>query len=260
MKFKTQSDIVRSIMESFERSRSERASHYSDSEVRHLVRRFLVSELLFLYAHGERLTPEARMFIRKAVRHLYYKDAWDRHMRGEVQDRELQGMILQSGFHEPGGADSSGGIIGGKIPKKIGPFLVVEIKAEENIVTQDGKFSIRKGETYLELHAPSVDPEEISLGQIRGALSSVTEYIQTEGLSPKYVLGVAVTTEGKRIGRVAERMGFHVSSLSLPSAVYNQLGQLNQRIAREGITEESIGFPELIYQDTNSFMQKFPPV
>lgn len=231
----------------------------SDSEVRYLVRRFLVSELLFLYSHGEKLTPEARMFIKKAIRHLAYKDDWDREVRGEQQDRRIHEMIVNSGTSEPGGADSSGRVTRGRTPKKIGPFLVVEVEAQEDMEVKDGGFAIRKGETFLELHAPVVDPSEVNLGKIREALGSVTEYIQTEGLTPKYVLGVAVTADGKRIGRVAQRMGFEVSPVSLPGAVYDQLGRLNQRIEREGITRESIGYPSLIYQKTKFFMNNFPP-
>ena len=231
---------------------------YSERERRYLVRKFLVSELIFLYVHEERLTPEAKMFIRKAIRHLANKDAWDREVRGEKQDPTVREMIVQSRILEPGGADSSGGT-GKRVPKKIGPFLVVEVEAGEDMKIQDGEFAIRKGETYLEIHAPIVDAEDIALGKIRNALGGVTEYIQAKGLTPKYVLGVAVTNDGKRIGRVAQRMGFEVSSLSLPSEVHNQLKQLNNRIEREGIFGESIGSPSLIYQATESFVRNFPP-
>lgn len=238
---------------------------YSERERRELLRRFLRREATALREKTE--DPETRRFVEKALKFLSAKEgtearqeAQEAERRRAVQKPEPEPSHAESGQHlysrtdyDVSGADASGGATR-KTPKQFGIFWAVEGVAEFDMVDSKSGFALNKGDSYVELHLPSVAPEDRTLEKAGASLEALGEYLDENELTPKYVFGITF----KKLADASRRWGFEVVDPDFLSADLRESVERFNRVAvREGLKDESMGRLLLAYQDGAVFLNRF---
>jgi len=157
--------------------------------------------------------------------------------------------------HATDGSDSSGGITTRKPPKKFGIFYVVEAVAQDKMYDPNSDFFLDKGDSYIELHLPEVElPKDRPLERVAESLASLAEYIGEKGLKPKYVMGIT----HERLARAASRqIGFQIIDPNMPQELREVIERTNDYAVQDGLKAEPMGPLVLIYQEIDTFLDKF---
>lgn len=138
--------------------------------------------------------------------------------------------------------------------KQLGTLVVREAEAQFDYDDPDSGFSLRRGDSYLDLHIP---PVPIELRHRRAAIRSlalVREYIIAHGLAPKYVMGVTY----ERVGEIAKKFGFNVAHPNpelLPNSVIRGVQRVHEQFTEEGMRGGDMGLPVIVFKDTGEFLK-----
>lgn len=243
----------------------ERGPNYSEKEQRRLTRRLLAREILVLSEQTS--NPVIKKLAEKALAILVMKERIESQAEGaskpEESDRVVPHIeetipIESHGLRQPdnvGGADASGGIITGSSGRQFGIFFAVERKAEEQFSDPKTGFFLNKGDFYIELHIPPVNPDDRVIGQVGPSLESLAGYLDEKELSPKYIMGITY----ERLASVSEKWGFTVANPDLPAEVSDAVERFSRAAVREGLKDQPLGQLQLAYQDGKSFLDRFSP-
>jgi hypothetical protein len=133
--------------------------------------------------------------------------------------------------------------------KKLGIFVVRDAKAKFDYADPSTGFSLRKGERYLDLHLPPVPQALRSREAVTASLGLIQQYIDAQGLQPKYLMGVTY----ERMARLAEsRFGFSVTypnPHSLPDDVVRGVQRVYEGFTEAGMNGAAIGLPAIVFQE-----------
>lgn len=134
--------------------------------------------------------------------------------------------------------------------KRLGVFVVRDAVATFDYDDEAPGFSIRNGDSYLDLHVPPVPQELRSRQAVEGSLDLITQYIEAQQLNPKYLMGITY----ERMARLAERQfGFTVAypnADSLPDGVASGVQRVYEGFTQAGMDGKEIGFPALVFIET----------
>lgn len=239
--------------------RSYESPRYSELERNRLVRILLAREARALFEQTR--NPETRKFAEKILVLLSLKDRIEAEAEAQGQPKPERRQERSSpptdetSQHDASTADVSGGITTRKPPSQFGIFWAVEAKAEESMHDPEGGFSIDKGDFYIELYLPPVNPEDRTLEKVTSSLQSLAEYLDSNGLAPKYLMGITY----ERLANASRRMGFSVINPSLPTDLRDGIERFNRAALREGLKDEPMGQLLLAYQDGETFLNRFSP-
>lgn len=248
-----------------ERSSAYEKPRYSEPERRRLVRRLLAREFQALY--DQTGNPETKRFAEKVLVFLILKERIELEAGGQSRPKGRQERITPPADEgaktqspdlrqrDASEADASGGITTRKPPQQFGIFWAVEAIAEETMQDPESGFSLGKGDSYIELHLPPVEPENLTLKKVTSSLQSLAGYIDSTGLTPKYIMGITY----ERLADASRRMGFSVINPSLPPDLREGVERFNRAAVREGLKDEPMGQLLLAYQDGEAFLNRFSP-
>ncbi len=243
--------------------RSYERPKYSELEKRRLIRRLLAREAQALYEQTR--DPETKRFAEKALEFLSLKERLEARVESSPDNRRQERLTpqvevaemqsLNSEQRDVSEVDASGGITTRKSPQQFGIFWAVEAVAEESMQDPESGFSLDKGDPYIELHLPPVEPENRIMEAVTSSLQSLAGYIDSTGLTPKYIMGITY----ERLANASIRMGFSVINPSLPTDLREGVERFNRTAVREGLKDEPMGQLLLAYQDGETFLSRFSP-
>lgn len=139
--------------------------------------------------------------------------------------------------------------------KKLGVFVIREEHARFTYEDPESGFSIKEGESFLDIHLPPVPIDRRNRDSVQSSLEMLAKYMKFHGINPKYILGITY----ERLGRFAER-AFDFNRLDinpgvLPNDVVNGVVKVYEATGRA----EEMGPPVVIYRDVQGFLDQYSP-
>lgn len=139
--------------------------------------------------------------------------------------------------------------------KKLGVFIVRDAEAGFDYDDSETGFSLRYGDRYLDLHVPPVPEELRSRDAVLASLNLIEQYVDEQGLNPKYLMGITY----ERMARLAERrFGFRVAypaADSLPDAVVVGVERVYEGFTQAGMDGREIGLPAIVFKELSGEMR-----
>jgi hypothetical protein len=138
--------------------------------------------------------------------------------------------------------------------KMLGLFIVVDTYSRIDWKDKQSGLEVHKGDHVLDIHLPTItNPEDRTLANVTASMCLIADYIATQHMDPKYIMGVTF----EKLARVSRRQGFAIVEPQVPPDIQRGVQRVYERFTDMGINQERMGKILLCFQPTDQFMARY---